>query len=207
MCDRRVVNACNCSIKSMKKLKLCCRIDERIYIRCCFMIKKTTLTFVRRRSSRMRSLVVTFALVAMTLCFSTITVEAGRPPKVTRKRNSKGTNSEKWVDNEASTFMWKTISGGQYDDLEQILESNPEAALVRSGDGRGPLWWAYEEDDQRMIDLLKKHGASDDEKDGDGNTPRSAHKGATNYQAEYQEEQPWVPAEGPSDEDTDDYDI
>ena len=86
--------------------------------------------------------------------------------------DNKGTNAHKWADTALTTSLWRTISDGDVDDLKSLLESNPEAAVARSGDGRGPLWWAYEYDKPEMVAALVAAGASEDEKDADGKTPK-----------------------------------
>ena len=49
-------------------------------------------------------------------------------------------------------------------------------ATVRSKDGRGPLWWAYEFGRNDMIALLINHGAKTDEPDKDGVLPHTIQK-------------------------------
>jgi dolichyl-diphosphooligosaccharide--protein glycosyltransferase len=49
-------------------------------------------------------------------------------------------------------------------------------ATVRSQDGRGPLWWAYEFGRQDMVDMLVKSGAKTDEPDAGGTLPNQAAK-------------------------------
>ena len=43
---------------------------------------------------------------------------------------------------------------------------------MRSEDGRGPLWWANEFDNQDVIDLLRDKGVRNDLRDGSGKIPR-----------------------------------
>merc|ERR1712238_467252 len=54
--------------------------------------------------------------------------------------------------------------------MELLLES-PELAFVRSSDGRGPMWWAHEKRNTKIIRVLKKVGASEIAQDGQGITP------------------------------------
>ena len=46
-----------------------------------------------------------------------------------------------------------------YDGLKTLLDENPSFAKVRSADGRGPLFWAYEYSQPRMASLLSFKGA------------------------------------------------
>jgi len=68
-------------------------------------------------------------------------------------------------------LLKEMIYRGQREQLSQLFSSLPEAAHVRSPDGRGPIWWAYEVDNQNIIDLLKSLGASESERDLNGLTP------------------------------------
>jgi dolichyl-diphosphooligosaccharide--protein glycosyltransferase len=43
---------------------------------------------------------------------------------------------------------------------------------MRSEDGRGPLWWAYEMKNKEAIALLKKFGAKESERDRNGKKPK-----------------------------------
>ena len=60
----------------------------------------------------------------------------------------------KYQDTEESTLMWSIINSGDADELERRVRENPMMAFVRSSDGRGPLWWAHEKNDSRMIEFL-----------------------------------------------------
>jgi ankyrin repeat protein len=114
--------------------------------------------------------------------------------------SSKGTNKAAWRDSDFTTNLWQVISSGNYEELETILSSNPDAVEVRSGDGRGALWWAYEYGRKDMVELLLKNGAKPDERDGDGKTPKeiSGNVGATEYSQTHQPEAFEVPPEEPT---------
>ena len=84
----------------------------------------------------------------------------------------KGSKRETWGDSSFLTSMWQMINSGNIESLKELLEAKPDAAVMRAGDGRGPLWWAYEYSQDEMVTLLKRAGASDDETDADGRTPR-----------------------------------
>ena len=122
----------------------------------------------------MRSLlvIVIIAIIAMT---SVVLVLAA----------GKGTSEDTWNNNPTTTNMWKVISDGDLTELKQMLETNPEYANVRSGDGRGPLWWAYEYGKQDIVDALIEAGAKPDERDADGKSPKEITSvGPTSYEQE-----------------------
>lgn len=76
-----------------------------------------------------------------------------------------------WKDTATTTNLWKLISSGNYDGLKKLLDENPSFAKVRSADGRGPLFWAYEYSQPRMTSLLSLKGADTKAKDKYGKTP------------------------------------
>ena len=71
-----------------------------------------------------------------------------------------------------TTKLWELISSGANDELETFLEENSGAALVRSKDGRGPLFWAYEYSQAHAVALLVSQGAEISARDVNGNRPR-----------------------------------
>lgn len=91
--------------------------------------------------------------------------------------NSKPTQAEIdayyeiWEDTDYTTHMWKIISSGSILDLESFLESSPLMGFMRSSDGRGPMWWAFESKKQEMVRVLMKYGVSHTDKDKHGLTP------------------------------------
>ena len=99
--------------------------------------------------------------------------------------SSKGTSPDLWSDTELTTNMWGIISSGDKIELAELLESNGDVATIRSGDGRGPLWWAYEYEQPEMVKMLVDAGANEAEMDGDGKTPNQmSGVGPTKYQQE-----------------------
>ena len=76
-----------------------------------------------------------------------------------------------WKDTDTTTKLWKLISSANYDGLKTLLDDNPSFAKVRSADGRGPLFWAYEYSQPRMASLLSFKGADTKAKDKHGKTP------------------------------------
>jgi dolichyl-diphosphooligosaccharide--protein glycosyltransferase len=67
--------------------------------------------------------------------------------------------------------MWQLIHNDEIETIDEWLSAYPESVAIRSEDGRGPLWWAYEEGNSRLVDLFISHGASVDEKDAKGLKP------------------------------------
>lgn len=76
-----------------------------------------------------------------------------------------------WEDTEDSTLMWKLVSSNAIDDLQRWLENDPGAAWLRSADGRGPMWWAFENKNHDIVTLLMKLGVPHTDKDKNGASP------------------------------------
>jgi len=68
--------------------------------------------------------------------------------------------------------MWQLISDNNVQAIQQVLQIDKSLANVRSADGRGPLWWAYENKNHEIIAVLKRFGAKENERDGAGKLPR-----------------------------------
>jgi len=71
-----------------------------------------------------------------------------------------------------TTALWEIVSQGKVKELTTMLTEYPEAAFVRSSDGRGPMFWAYEHENKRIIRVLKLVGVSDEVRDAKGLSPR-----------------------------------
>jgi len=84
---------------------------------------------------------------------------------------SHGPKTFSWQDTEATTHIWRIVHAGDYDNLAQLLSRDPDLAKYRSADGRGALWWAYEYDQDAIIDLLIAAGADEQATDKFGNKP------------------------------------
>ena len=52
-------------------------------------------------------------------------------------------------------------------------QEDPAVVDLRAADGRGALFWAYEFSRMDIVKLLLDNGATDDDVDVHGNTPRS----------------------------------
>jgi dolichyl-diphosphooligosaccharide--protein glycosyltransferase len=76
-----------------------------------------------------------------------------------------------WQDTDATTAMWSLISQNRLTELQDWLLREPAAAYMRSKDGRGPMWWAYESRNDEVVKLLKKLGLPDTDKDANGRAP------------------------------------
>lgn len=79
--------------------------------------------------------------------------------------------NEIWEDTEETTELWRIITSGELIDLERIIHSNPILGHIRSSDGRGPMWWAFEHRRRDMVKYLMQNGVSHGERDKDGLTP------------------------------------
>ena len=54
---------------------------------------------------------------------------------------------------------------------------------VRSSDGRGPLWWAYEYGHREIVDLLVSAGADESARDATGMLPNELYTAGAGYAA------------------------
>jgi dolichyl-diphosphooligosaccharide---protein glycosyltransferase len=82
-----------------------------------------------------------------------------------------------WEDTEDTTLMWSLISNHQVDDLRNWLEEDPTVAFIRSRDGRGPMWWAFEQRDDEITKVLMKAGVPHTDRDAKGLTPKDLLEG------------------------------
>ena len=76
-----------------------------------------------------------------------------------------------WDDTEDTTLMWTLISNSQVDDLKMWLAEDPTIAFIRSRDGRGPMWWAFEKRNEDITKILMKAGVPHTDRDAKGLTP------------------------------------
>jgi dolichyl-diphosphooligosaccharide--protein glycosyltransferase len=76
-----------------------------------------------------------------------------------------------WEDTEDTTKMWKLISSNNVEELRAWLEEQPRKAFIRSRDGRGPMWWAFEQRNEQMTNLLMKLGVPHTDRDAKGLAP------------------------------------
>merc|ERR1719361_3281398 len=79
---------------------------------------------------------------------------------------------QKWENNEATTMIWRFISQKDTYGLQSFLAaSGGEAVNLRSEDGRGGLWWAWEYKNSDALAVLAAYGVDlyDDAEDAEGN--------------------------------------
>jgi dolichyl-diphosphooligosaccharide--protein glycosyltransferase len=76
-----------------------------------------------------------------------------------------------WEDTEDTTQMWNLISNNQVEELRLWLEADPTVAFIRSRDGRGPMWWAFEKRNDEITKMLMKAGVPHTDRDANGMTP------------------------------------
>lgn len=76
-----------------------------------------------------------------------------------------------WEDSDASTLMWQIIKDNQVDELKSWLKQDPAVAFLRSNDGRGPMFWAYEQKNEVITKILLEAGVPNTDRDGSGKTP------------------------------------
>eukprot|EP00958_Prasinococcus_capsulatus_P008206 scaffold781_cov394-Prasinococcus_capsulatus_cf.AAC.29 len=81
---------------------------------------------------------------------------------------------EEWTrleNTEDKTRMWSLISQGEVSYIRSWVDTNPCVAKLRSEDGRGPLFWAYEFGRKEIVELMLASGADAEATDGDGRKP------------------------------------
>ena len=94
------------------------------------------------------------------------------PPRdATRSKKGVDEIYNTWEDTEDTTLMWTLISKNQVDDLKMWLEEDPTIAFIRSKDGRGPMWWAFEKRNEDITKILMKAGVPHTDRDAKGLTP------------------------------------
>eukprot|EP00992_Anisonema_acinus_P002140 TRINITY_DN10592_c2_g1_i1.p1 TRINITY_DN10592_c2_g1~~TRINITY_DN10592_c2_g1_i1.p1 ORF type:complete len:154 (-),score=48.97 TRINITY_DN10592_c2_g1_i1:97-558(-) len=76
-----------------------------------------------------------------------------------------------WEDTPVTTQLWQLISSGDVDGLNRLVSQNAKWAHLRSADGRGALFWAYEYKQSKIVSMLVNAGVSADAQDKDGKTP------------------------------------
>jgi dolichyl-diphosphooligosaccharide---protein glycosyltransferase len=79
--------------------------------------------------------------------------------------------------NQQSTLMWEFIQAGNVKAIKVLLESEPWWAFLRSADGRGPMWWAFELRNDEIVRLLMSLGVPHNDRDKEGLTPADLQPG------------------------------
>jgi dolichyl-diphosphooligosaccharide--protein glycosyltransferase len=92
-------------------------------------------------------------------------------PKDENQRKAVDEIYNTWEDTEDTTLMWSLISNNQLDELKMWMEEDPTVAFIRSRDGRGPMWWAFEQRNEEVTKMLMKAGVPHTDRDSKGLTP------------------------------------
>jgi dolichyl-diphosphooligosaccharide--protein glycosyltransferase len=79
--------------------------------------------------------------------------------------------SKVWENTPYTTKMWNIVTHGKVEDLESWLSAAPILAYMRSSDGRGPMFWAFEHRRQDMVQVLTSFGVGHSARDKDGFSP------------------------------------
>jgi len=66
--------------------------------------------------------------------------------------------------------LWRVITSNENTELQTILDEDATRATLRSADGRGPMFWAHEANNEEAMEILKKSGADEHWQDADGKT-------------------------------------
>jgi len=74
----------------------------------------------------------------------------------------------KWEDTDLTSQMWSIVKNNDLRTMRALLEAAPNIAHVRSGDGRGPLWWAHEFKRESIKKMLLNRGCDPDATDRNG---------------------------------------
>ena len=110
--------------------------------------------------------------------------------------------AQKWEDTDVTSRFWSACSMRDSMTIRQMLNEDSSAAFVRSADGRGPLFWAYEFGHTEAIELLEQLGVDNMATDANGMTPVQIGKDNAELNA-----QRFAPVySDPLDDDDDDYD-
>ena len=79
--------------------------------------------------------------------------------------------NQQWDDNSITSNIFDLIKMNDVENFKILLDSQPAYAHIRSKDGRGPMWWAYEHGRKEIIKQLKQQEVSEKLRDKDGITP------------------------------------
>lgn len=94
-------------------------------------------------------------------------------PTVSREEQTRRAEMlyQNYEDTDQSTMMWEFIHNGNINAIESLLTQEPWWAFLRSADGRGPMWWAFEERNNEIVQFLMTLGVPHNDRDKDGLTP------------------------------------
>ena len=95
-----------------------------------------------------------------------------RNKKSEQEKNDDLPDDFPWQNTEETTRLWNMINQNDLEGLQNWIDIEPYVVRLRSEDGRGPLWWAYEQKRKDIISLLLASGADPEAKDAQGIKPR-----------------------------------
>jgi dolichyl-diphosphooligosaccharide--protein glycosyltransferase len=84
-----------------------------------------------------------------------------------------GKDDAQWADTPLTTMLWSLVHANKVKEFRALIKMEPNVVHVRSGDGRGPLWWAYEYGRGDVVKLLLTNGIDPNAVDGVGVRPKS----------------------------------
>jgi|UniRef100_A0A7S4LN10 hypothetical protein len=61
-----------------------------------------------------------------------------------------------WFDTDDSRHLWMLFDKKRFQEIKDFMAEDPDRATLRSGDGRGPMWWAYETCDEELVSWLEE---------------------------------------------------
>ena len=95
-----------------------------------------------------------------------------------RRRDAAAAASKtaKWEDTAETAALKAAIASGKVEALEAMLQESPSLVHVRSADGEGPLFWAWQQGSKPMRTLLVKNGSQKDVVDKAGKSPKQHKK-------------------------------
>merc|ERR1719181_1640013 len=88
-------------------------------------------------------------------------------------------------DSPSLTTIWESTSTGNSDRLIDTLIQNHDFASHRSGDCRGPLFWAFEFKNVDALALYMHLGVSMEQSDNDGKSPKEFFDGTEDDLSEF----------------------
>jgi len=98
-----------------------------------------------------------------------VATTTGSPVKLVEDKQKRRYNN--WQNGEESTQMWKLIDSNNIEELKAWMAEDPSIVFVRSEDGRGPMWWAFENRRQEIVKILMDAGVPHTDKDSKGQGP------------------------------------
>ena len=87
-----------------------------------------------------------------------------------------------WSDSPYSAKLYSEVAKGDIQSLskrliaEEIGDTENKISELRSADGRGALWWAYENNNMKIVELLVKYGSWVEDRDSLGLKPHHLQK-------------------------------